>query len=72
MRILRSSFKSSKKVDEDDKTPNMSASPTVKNLAGSFQNASDILLYERSHFIPMEDPVLVAEQVKDLITVVTS
>ena len=50
----------------------MSASPTVKSLAGSFQNASDILLYERSHFIPMEDPVLVAEQVKDLITVVTS
>ncbi|MCH2656147.1 MAG: alpha/beta hydrolase [Dehalococcoidia bacterium] len=72
VRILRSSFTSSKKPDEDDKTPNMSASPTVKSLAGSFQNASDILLYERSHFIPMEDPVLVAEQVKDLITVVTS
>ena len=61
-----------KKSAGDDKVPDMSSSPTVKSLAGRFQNASDIVMYERTHFIPMEVPELVANHVEDLIDIVES
>tara|TARA_B110000263_G_C15296596_1_gene505833 strand:+ start:522 stop:1403 length:882 start_codon:yes stop_codon:yes gene_type:complete len=72
VRILRAGSKTVKKSAGDDKVPDMSSSPTVKSLAGRFQNASDIVMYERTHFIPMEVPELVANHVEDLIDIVES
>jgi lipase len=40
-------------------------SPTWPELASHFSNAEDKHLPEHSHFIPMEDPLLVAELIKD-------
>jgi pimeloyl-ACP methyl ester carboxylesterase len=39
---------------------NLSASPTWPGLAAALPNARDLYLPELSHFIPMEDPALVA------------
>jgi len=36
------------------------ASPTWPDLAGNFANATDVYLPELSHFIPMQEPALVA------------
>ena len=41
----------------------MAASPTAPNLASRFAHGTDICLKDRSHFIPMEDPGLVARLV---------
>jgi lipase len=38
----------------------MSASPTAPDLAQSFRHGKDLPLPEHSHFIPMEDPALMA------------
>ena len=42
----------------------LAASPTAADLAGKFQNAREVVLEERSHYIPMECPELVAEEVR--------
>jgi len=41
-----------------------SRSPTPPQLASLFADGEDVLLPELSHFIPMEAPDLVAEQVR--------
>jgi pimeloyl-ACP methyl ester carboxylesterase len=40
----------------------LSASPTTPDLASRFPHARDVLLEGRSHYIPMESPDLVAEE----------
>jgi lipase len=45
----------------------MSFSPTVPDLAAHFPRGEDVLLPHLSHFIPMEDPDLVAGHVLDLL-----
>ncbi len=44
----------------------MSGSPTAPDLASHFQQAEDRYLPQYSHFIPMEDPGFVAEQIREL------
>lgn len=46
--------------------PPFSTSPTPPQLASLFADGEDVLLPERSHFIPMEAPDAVAEQVRAL------
>ena len=46
---------------------NLAASPTWPGLADFLPNARDIYLPERSHFIPMEDPALVARIIRDAL-----
>ena len=41
-------------------------SPTSPDLAGAFINAEDVLLSEFTHFIPMQDPKLVAEHILEM------
>jgi pimeloyl-ACP methyl ester carboxylesterase len=43
-----------------------STSPTPPGLASLFADADDVLMPEMSHFIPMEDPELVARQILEL------
>lgn len=45
---------------------NLSASPTVPDLAARFPNGRDIYLPQYSHFIPMEAPEVIAEAVRDI------
>jgi lipase len=45
----------------------LAASPTAPDLAEHFPNGRDILLEGRSHYIPMESPELVAEEIGRLI-----
>jgi lipase len=45
----------------------MSFSPTVPDLASHFRRSEDVLLPERSHYIPMEAPELVARQITELV-----
>lgn len=42
-----------------------SASPTWPQLATVFQNASDVYLKDLTHFIPMQDPALVARYIAE-------
>jgi pimeloyl-ACP methyl ester carboxylesterase len=44
----------------------LSASPTAPDLAARFANGRDILLPGRSHYIPMEDPDVVAAEIRRL------
>jgi pimeloyl-ACP methyl ester carboxylesterase len=44
----------------------LSASPTAPDLASRFARGRDILLQGRSHYIPMEDPEAVAEEIRRL------
>ena len=41
----------------------MSASPTAPDLAARFRRGRDVLLAGQSHFIPMEVPERVAEEI---------
>lgn len=45
----------------------MSSSPTAPDLASHFEHGEDVYLPEYSHFIPMEDPGLVARHVLELL-----
>jgi lipase len=45
----------------------MAASPTWPGLADFLPNARDIYLPERSHYIPMEDPALVARIIREAL-----
>jgi len=42
-------------------------SPTTPDLASHFAHGTDRVCADRSHFIPMEDPALVARMIRDLI-----
>lgn len=45
----------------------MSSSPTAPDLASHFKQAEDVFLPQYSHFIPMEDPALVARHVLEML-----
>lgn len=45
----------------------LSASPTAPNLAARFPHGRDIVLADRSHFIPMEAPERVAQEIAELL-----
>ena len=45
----------------------LAASPTWPGLADSLPNAREFYLPDRSHFIPMEDPVLVARIIREAL-----
>ena len=47
-------------------TFDMAASPTASDLASRFAHGRDIVLPEASHFIPMEQPERVAEEIEKL------
>lgn len=52
--------------DPDDvEVMDFSKSPTWPGLAGRFENGRDVFLPDLSHFIPMEDPALVARFIAD-------
>ena len=42
-------------------------SPAAPDLAAQFPRGRDVLLQERTHFIPMEAPELVAEEIRALL-----
>lgn len=46
---------------------NLAGSPTWPGLADFLPNARDVYLPELSHFIPMEDPVLVADFIREAV-----
>jgi pimeloyl-ACP methyl ester carboxylesterase len=51
-----------------DSTTDLSASPTTPDLADHFKHGEDICLPEPyTHLIPMEDPTLIAEHVRQLL-----
>lgn len=52
---------------DPDNPANLAASPTWPGLADFLPNARDIYLPERSHFIPMEDPALVAGIIREAL-----
>jgi len=49
---------------EMNASPNLSSSPTWPGLAAALPCARDILLPHLNHFIPMQDPALVADYIK--------
>ncbi len=53
--------------DEDSETLDFSLSPTWPELAASMQRGRDVFLPELSHFMPMQDPARVAEELKALL-----
>jgi lipase len=53
----------SRPLFSDDPSP----SPTDPQLADRFPGGRDVLLPELSHYIPMEDPALVAQQICELL-----
>ena len=50
--------------DPDSTTMDFSASPTWPELAGVFKNGTDIYLPELTHFMPMQEPELVARMIR--------
>ncbi len=49
----------------NDTTMDFSSSPTWENLASAFKIGRDVYLPEFTHFIPMQDPALVARHILD-------
>ncbi len=45
----------------------MSYSPTAPGLAAHFQQAEDILLEDYTHYMPMEDPAMVARHIREML-----
>jgi pimeloyl-ACP methyl ester carboxylesterase len=56
-------------VTRDDSELNFDMSPTNPNLVSSFKNATDIHIPEYTHFMPMENPELVADRIKEFLAV---
>ena len=44
----------------------LAASPTAADLASRFAHGRDIVLPEATHFIPMETPELVVDEIRNL------
>lgn len=51
--------------DAEREEMDFSKSPTWEHLAEQFENGRDVFLPEMTHFIPMEDPALVAGYIDD-------
>jgi lipase len=49
----------------DEQVMDFSKSPTWPGLADRFRHGRDVFLPDHSHFIPMEDPALVARFIVD-------
>ena len=49
----------------DDSLPDLSTSPTWPGLAAALPNCREVYLPQLNHFIPMQDPALVAELYPD-------
>ena len=47
---------------------NLDASPTAPDLASRFPTGRDLLLEGRTHYIPMESPEMVAEEIRRTLT----
>ena len=58
VRILRA------KERDKDYLSDMSRSPTTPDLASNFKHAEDIYVPQYTHFIPMQDPGFVADQIR--------
>jgi|TARA_Y100000310_G_scaffold107696_1_gene106108 pimeloyl-ACP methyl ester carboxylesterase len=52
----------------DSQQMDFSTSPTWSGLADRFQQGEDIQLPDLTHFIPMQEPALVADHIKDSLT----
>src|SRR5262249_231538 len=52
---------------EDHEDLSFDMSPTNPNLASYFKNAKDIHISEYTHFMPMENPELTAERIKEFL-----
>ncbi|MFN0093230.1 MAG: alpha/beta fold hydrolase [Dehalococcoidia bacterium] len=63
VRILRA------RPQAEDPSAGMSGSPTNPELATYFRNAIDLPVYHYTHFIPMEDPAFVAQEIERLAAV---
>jgi hypothetical protein len=59
--VLRARMRTPEDGDEMD----FSKSPTWPGLADEFPNGRDVYLPELTHFIPMQDPALVARYIVD-------
>lgn len=46
----------------------MSRSPTAPDIASAFPNAEDVYLPQYTHFMPMQDPRFIADQVRELLS----
>jgi pimeloyl-ACP methyl ester carboxylesterase len=53
------------RAPEDAQVMDFSKSPTWPGLASRFRNGRDVYLADHTHFIPMEDPALVARFILD-------
>ncbi len=60
VRVLRARQRTASSVGD------FSASPTDPGLARRFRQGQDVLLPHLTHFVPMEDPALVAWHIRDL------
>ena len=49
----------------DRKSPDFGSSPTWPGLVSEFHDAREIYLPDRSHLVPMEDPIRIASVIKD-------
>jgi len=58
VRILRA------KERDSDYLSDMSRSPTTPDLAQAFKHAEDVYVPRFTHFIPMQDPRFVADQIR--------
>jgi pimeloyl-ACP methyl ester carboxylesterase len=45
----------------------LAASPTAPDLASKFPRGREVLLADATHFIPMEQPERVAEEIRELV-----
>ncbi|MDP6268116.1 MAG: alpha/beta hydrolase [Arenicellales bacterium] len=65
VKVLRARERSREGHPPDRQAMDFSTSPTWSGLAGRFRYGEDISLPELTHFIPMQEPELVAEHIKN-------
>ena len=58
-------LRAKRRTEEEWKVTNFTKSPTWEELAAQFKNGRDVYLPDFSHFIPMQDPALVARFIAD-------
>jgi pimeloyl-ACP methyl ester carboxylesterase len=56
-------LRAKRRTEEEWKVTNFTKSPTWEELAAQFKNGRDVYLPDFSHFIPMQDPALVAHYI---------
>lgn len=58
-------LRAKRRTEEEWKVTNFTKSPTWEDLAAQFKNGRDVYLHDFTHFIPMQDPALVARFIAD-------